>query len=135
MYVAITRAKNNLVIFDRDSQKRAPLYRFFRRLGLATHVASVTGGLVEPGRGQAAGQTPEVGLMRGSMSNTPPEWAKRARNLVEMKLFKLAAQCYGCAGDVLRAAAYGAMQQLLVSVAVLAHVAGRQVAVVASGKL
>jgi hypothetical protein len=50
--------------------------------------------------------------VRGSLSNNPLEWSKRAANLVEMKLFKLAAQCYGSAGDVLRAAAYGAMDIL-----------------------
>lgn len=57
----------------------------------------------------------ERGVFRGSMSNSPVEWAKRARNLVEMMLFQLAAQCYGCAGDVMRAAAYGAWHLLHVS--------------------
>jgi hypothetical protein len=49
------------------------------------------------------------------MSNSPVEWAKRARNLADQKLFQYAAQCYGCAGDVMRAAAYGAMHLLHVS--------------------
>ena len=101
-YVGLTRAKNFCVVFDRNGQQRAPLYHFLRRLGLGSHVSSVLGGGL-------------AGAVRGSLSNNPLEWSKRAANLVEMKLFKLAAQCYGSAGDVLRAAAYGAMDILHVS--------------------
>lgn len=63
----------------------------------------------------AAAAAGERSTFRGSMSNSPVEWVKRARNLAEMKLFQLAAQCYGCAGDVMRAAAYGGMHLLHVS--------------------
>jgi hypothetical protein len=64
---------------------------------LATHVTSVTRalGADEPaaaGTAAAAADT-KGGSFRGSMSNSPVEWAKRARNLAEMKLFQLAAQC------------------------------------------
>jgi len=100
--VGLTRAKNFCVLFDRNGQQRAPLYHFLRRLGLGSHVTSVLGGGL-------------AGAVRGSLSNNPLEWSKRAANLVEMKLFKLAAQCYGSAGDVLRAAAYGATDILHVS--------------------
>ncbi len=102
-YVGLTRAKNFCVVFDRNGAQRAPLYHFLRRLGLGSHVSSVLGGGL-------------AGAVRGSLSNNPLEWSKRAANLVEMKLFKLAAQCYGSAGDCLRAAAYGAMDILHVSV-------------------
>jgi hypothetical protein len=101
--VGLTRAKNFCVVFDRNGAQRAPLYHFLRRLDLGSHVSSVLdGGL--------------AGAARGSLSNNPLEWSKRAANLVEMKLFKLAAQCFGSAGDVLRSAAYGAMDILHVSV-------------------
>lgn len=79
-----------------------PLYYFLRRLGLGSHVTSVLGGGL-------------AGAARGSLSNNPLEWSKRAANLVEMKLFGLAAQCYASAGDVLRAAANGAIDILHVS--------------------
>jgi len=101
-YVGLTRAKNFCVLFDRDGAARAPLYHFLRRLSLGSHVNSVLGGGL-------------AGAVHGSLSNNPLEWSKRAANLVEMKLFKLAAQCYGSAGDVLRAAAYGALDILHVS--------------------
>lgn len=107
-YVGLTRAKNFCVVFDRNGAQRAPLYHFLRRLDLGSHVSSVLdGGL--------------AGAARGSLSNNPLEWSKRAANLVEMKLFKLAAQCFGSAGDVLRAAAYGAMDVLHVSVLGAGH--------------
>jgi hypothetical protein len=104
-YVGLTRAKNFCVVFDRNGEQRAPLYHFLRSLGLGSHVSSVLGGGL-------------AGAVRGSLSNNPLEWSKRAANLVETKLFKLAAQCYGSAGDLLRAAAYGAMGILHVSMAI-----------------
>lgn len=80
---------------------------------LATHVTSVTKALGVDEAAAADGKP----AFRGSMSNSPVEWAKRARNLADQKLFHYAAQCYGCAGDTMRAAAYGAMQLLHVSAA------------------
>lgn len=35
LYTALTRAKNNIVIFDRSPAKRAPFYHYLRRLGMA----------------------------------------------------------------------------------------------------
>ena len=35
LYTALTRAKNNIVIFDRNTEKRAPFYHWLRRLGMA----------------------------------------------------------------------------------------------------
>lgn len=35
LYTAITRAKNNVVIFDQDERKRAPFYHYLHRCGLA----------------------------------------------------------------------------------------------------
>jgi superfamily I DNA/RNA helicase len=38
LYTAITRAKNNVVIFDQNPTKRAPFYHYLRRCGLARDV-------------------------------------------------------------------------------------------------
>ena len=35
LYTAITRAKNNIIIFDRSPEKRAPFFQYLRRRGLA----------------------------------------------------------------------------------------------------
>ena len=38
LYTALTRAKNNVVIFDRNQAKRAPFYHLLQSLGLARAV-------------------------------------------------------------------------------------------------
>lgn len=38
LYTAITRAKNNVVIFDRNAAKRAPFYHLLQSLGMARTV-------------------------------------------------------------------------------------------------
>lgn len=40
LYTAITRAKNNVVIFDRSASKRAPFYHLLNSLGLARVVTT-----------------------------------------------------------------------------------------------
>jgi hypothetical protein len=41
--VQVTRAKNNVILFDRDSEKRAPFFHLLRRLGLVRVVKSLMG--------------------------------------------------------------------------------------------
>ena len=38
LYTAITRAKCNVVIFDRSNEKRAPFYNVLRAMGMARMV-------------------------------------------------------------------------------------------------
>ena len=39
LYTAMTRAKNNIIIFDRNPRKHAPIFHYLRRLGLAQHTS------------------------------------------------------------------------------------------------
>ena len=39
LYTALTRAKNNVIMFDSNIAKRAPFFNYLRRLGMA-HYAS-----------------------------------------------------------------------------------------------
>ena len=39
LYTALTRAKNNVVIFDSNTAKRAPFFNYLRRLGMAQYVS------------------------------------------------------------------------------------------------
>lgn len=39
LYTGITRAKNNVIVFDRNKAKRAPFFHYLRRLGLAQHTS------------------------------------------------------------------------------------------------
>ncbi|GBF98911.1 hypothetical protein Rsub_11550 [Raphidocelis subcapitata] len=121
LYVAITRAKNNLVMFDRgagvrtgfvvpfEAARLSPFYFWLRALGLASHVRR---GLRGMGSAGAAGGDEGGWLMRGSLNNTPAEWRKRGDNLAGMQMFKLAGQCYAQAGDAARARACAAIHDL-----------------------
>ena len=40
LYTAITRAKNNVIIFDESAAKRAPFYHLLRSLGMARVVTT-----------------------------------------------------------------------------------------------
>ncbi len=43
LYTALTRAKNNVIMFDSNMAKRAPFFNYLRRLGMAQYVSrSVT---------------------------------------------------------------------------------------------
>jgi hypothetical protein len=39
LYTALTRAKNNVIIFDSNTAKRAPFFNYLRRLGMAQYVS------------------------------------------------------------------------------------------------
>ena len=39
LYTALTRAKNNVVVFDSNTAKRAPFFHYLRRLGMAQYVS------------------------------------------------------------------------------------------------
>ena len=39
LYTALTRAKNNVVIFDSNTAKSAPFFNYLRRLGMAQYVS------------------------------------------------------------------------------------------------
>jgi hypothetical protein len=92
LYVAVTRAKSNLIIFESDPYKRAPFYYYLRRLGLAVAV-------------KASLAFDEASTLLQHTSNTPADWAERAGLLLQQKLWDLAAKCYNQAGDWLREAA------------------------------
>ncbi len=39
LYTALTRAKNNVIMFDSNMAKRAPFFNYLRRLGMAQYVS------------------------------------------------------------------------------------------------
>jgi hypothetical protein len=90
-----------------------------RCLGLATYMKSGLG-MSDPGAPTAAegasssSGDPAAGGFKSSLSNTPAEWAKRAKNLTNSGMFHLVVQCYRQAGDAVRAAAFEAVQQVKV---------------------
>lgn len=48
LYTALTRAKNNVVVFDSDVAKRAPFFNYLRCLGMAQYVSGSAILLIAP---------------------------------------------------------------------------------------
>ncbi len=76
LYTAITRAKNAVVIFDSNPQKRAPFFHYLRSLKLA----SVVKNLLVDGKDASKLSLREV-------QDSPAEWCKRGKNLLDNKLY------------------------------------------------
>ncbi|KAG2432292.1 hypothetical protein HYH02_013015 [Chlamydomonas schloesseri] len=94
LYTAITRAKNNVVIFDRNAAKRAPFYHLLQSLGMARTVHK---SLLEDGADAA-----KFGLTQKATSSRH-EWAKRARNLMGNRNYAMARKAFLQAEDQVRA--------------------------------
>ncbi|KAK9807285.1 hypothetical protein WJX73_007725 [Symbiochloris irregularis] len=84
LYTAITRAKNNIVIFDSSPAKRAPFFHFLRRLGMAR---VVKGSLTTHGVDASM-----YGLSQSQSSSE--EWCRRGVNLLENEHFGNAADAF-----------------------------------------
>lgn len=89
LYTAITRARVRVAIYDESEEKRRPIFSLLHSEGLAD-IADQQGG----GSSAAAGNSKGWAIAAGK-----EEWLLRARNLLENKLFKLAARCYAKADD------------------------------------
>ena len=92
----VTRARVKVIIYDSSTQKRCALLLLREAVGVAVELF---GGWRGAGR---------------RARSTPAEWAARARNLMENKLFEYASSCYEKAGDevgMLRAMAYDLYQR------------------------
>ncbi|MEW5318036.1 MAG: hypothetical protein WDW38_009289 [Sanguina aurantia] len=100
LYTAITRAKNNVVIFDSNEAKRQPFYNLLQRRGLARTVQK---SLLEDGADAV-----KYGLTQMATSSRE-EWAKRGANLYASGNFGMAAKSYMQATDMVRAAVCDAM--------------------------
>lgn len=98
LYTAVTRARENIWIYDQDSKARQPIFRFFERRGLATVIS---------------GENSSQSLLSKMQSSHPKRWRDRAEKLYERKLYEAAEKCYRKCDD-LRMASHCAGQQLLV---------------------
>ena len=88
LYTAITRARVNVWFFDEDKDARAPVFEYFRRLGLVRVVA-----LEDQERG--SDKLPKMFAAK----STPDEWRKRGMRFYDKGLWVIATQCFTFAGD------------------------------------
>ena len=100
LYTAITRARVNVWFFDEDREARAPVFEYFRRLGLVQVVALSNN---EQGTGEITSMF--------AVKSSPEEWRKGGLRFYKKRLWVAAIQCFTFAGDELMFQKSKAQQQ------------------------
>ncbi|RUS73231.1 hypothetical protein EGW08_019003, partial [Elysia chlorotica] len=81
LYTAITRARVNVWIFDRDPQSRGPMFEYFKARKLVQCVQAKEGGSLSENYFFA-------------QKSTPQQWRKSGDMFMSQKQFSLAAKCF-----------------------------------------
>ncbi|KAL0051259.1 hypothetical protein WJX82_004398 [Trebouxia sp. C0006] len=92
LYTALTRAKNNVIIFDSNTAKRAPFFNYLRRLGMAQYVS----------RSVMEDHTDDSRYVLTQGKNSSQDWVARGYNFMDNRLYDLAAHCFKVAEDAVR---------------------------------
>ncbi|KAK0066179.1 TPR and ankyrin repeat-containing protein 1, partial [Biomphalaria pfeifferi] len=79
LYTAVTRARVNVWIFDENSEKRAPMFEYFKALKLVQDLE------------EFKQNNEEKGFMETS---TPQEWKSKGDKYLSEKKYRLAIDCY-----------------------------------------
>jgi len=85
LYTAITRARVRVVIYDEDPVNRAPLFYYLEKRGLCESVSVL-------------GQSSSAQGM--TVKTSVSEWRAQGNNLLQHKMFHLAAKCFSKSGDM-----------------------------------
>ena len=88
LYTAITRARVNVWFFDEGKETRAPVFEYFRKLGLVKVVSLSEN---EEGRKDLSNMF--------AVKSTPKEWQKGGHRFYKKGLWALAIRCFERAGD------------------------------------
>ncbi|CAG2222141.1 TPR and ankyrin repeat-containing protein 1 [Mytilus edulis] len=84
LYTAITRARQNVWIFDEDKEQRKPIFEYFQALHLVELVA----------------EDKEVKCkITFTRKSTPREWVHKGEEFMKLKMYTQAVQCFNTAGD------------------------------------
>ncbi|KAL8569952.1 hypothetical protein ACOMHN_056384 [Nucella lapillus] len=83
LYTAVTRARVNVWIFDQASEKRAPMFEYFKARKLVKFVSMKQG-------------VDDSGIF--AEKSSPEEWEKRGDEIMHRSLYDVAAKCYSMAG-------------------------------------
>ncbi|XP_052085613.1 uncharacterized protein LOC127723124 [Mytilus californianus] len=81
LYTAITRARQNVWIFDEDKEQRRPIFEYFKALNLVDVVAE------------------DKEVKSFTRKSTPREWIDKGEEFMKVKMYTQAAQCFNTAGD------------------------------------
>lgn len=83
-YTAVTRARENIWIYDDNKKLRKPMFDFLIRRNLA-HLVNKNTSAIEESK---------------AVKSSPKEWEIRGNNLLEKQLYSLAAQCFAKSGNL-----------------------------------
>jgi ATP-dependent exoDNAse (exonuclease V) beta subunit len=104
LYVALTRARNRIIIYDKDIQKRKFVERYWKDLGVVEIVTS------DSIKADKAKLSKDAGLFKEMVADTnPDEWKKVGLKMFRNKFYEQALKCFEKAKDeklVARAKAY-----------------------------
>ena len=84
LYTAITRARVRVIIYDEDAACRAPLFYYLTRRDLCKTVSVLNS------------SSSAKGL---AVETSAEEWRAQGKNLLEHKMFQLAAKCFSKCGE------------------------------------
>lgn len=86
LYTALTRARSNVWIYDKNETKRSPMFDYFTAFEVVR---------IESEKEAEEGE----GAFRFAKDSTPDDWAKQGDYFYSHERWKLAGKCYGKAGD------------------------------------
>ncbi|XP_063425387.1 TPR and ankyrin repeat-containing protein 1-like [Mytilus trossulus] len=81
LYTAITRARQNVWIFDEDKEQRKPIFEYFQALHLVELVAV------------------DKEVKSFTRKSTPREWVDKGEEFMKLKMYTQAVKCFNTAGD------------------------------------
>jgi len=97
LYVAITRSRKRLSFFETDVKKRAHMFRYFEKRGLVQSVSVLQGQDSE--HVPESHQSQQQGFWDLSIKSTAEDWRNRGDNLMQNRIYRIAAECYQKSGD------------------------------------
>ncbi|XP_071114199.1 TPR and ankyrin repeat-containing protein 1-like [Haliotis cracherodii] len=87
LYTAVTRARVNVWIFDENEEKRGPMFEFFKAKKLVKVISEDD-------------MTDEaLGVTMFAEKSTSEDWLKRAEEMMERRLYEVAAKCFRMGKD------------------------------------
>ncbi|KAL4461532.1 hypothetical protein ABPG74_016156 [Tetrahymena malaccensis] len=96
LYVAITRPKNRVIIYDENSEARNIIQEYWENLGCVEVITSeVLSGLVDQKNAQESGINVKEALLLKSDSN---QWKQQGLRMMKMRYFQQAMLCFEKAG-------------------------------------
>ena len=97
LYVALTRPRNRIIIYDENTSKRKYIEKYWKELGL---VEIITKEDLEKADSQQAAETKDLQTFQAIIKGTSPtEWKKQGLRMFKNKYYEQAYKCFEKSGD------------------------------------